>query len=471
MLVLRNSLIGISLIIKTIKLNKLNLPPLHNCSIAVIGLGYVGLPLAIAISNQKRCILSKKKCQRKVIGFDLDISRITELKKGFDRNKISPKITKKLLENIEFTNDTNFLKKVDIFIITVPTPIDEKNNPNLIYIKAASELVGKSISSLKKNKFNKIIIYESTVFPGLTEEICVPIIEKNSDLNYNNPEDENTFFCGYSPERINPGDSNHTLNTIIKVTSGCNKYVASWIDKFYGSFIKAGTFKASSIKVAEAAKIIENTQRDINIALVNELSMLFKKIDIDTQEVLQAAGTKWNFHKYLPGLVGGHCIGVDPYYLTFKAQEIGFDTKLISAGRIINDFMHEYLFQEIINLINKQNEDKNNIKILLLGITYKSNCSDMRNSQLVNLVEKIKERNLEITIVDPKVDRKKALEDKSLEILTKIPTNEKYSIVIFGLYHKEFEKLSNEFLQKSLKNNSVIFDLTNKIKGENVIHL
>ena len=452
-------------------MNKLNLPNLYKCSIAVIGLGYVGLPLAVAISNQKRCLLSKNKSQRKVIGFDLDISRIKELKKGFDRNKISSKNTKKHLENIEFTNDRNLLMKVDVFIITVPTPIDMKNKPNLNFIKEASKLVGESIRSLGTNKFNKIIIYESTVYPGLTEEICVPIIEKNSGLIHNNPKNECTFFCGYSPERINPGDSNHTINTIIKITSGCNDYVASWIDEFYGSFIKAGTYKVSSIKVAEAAKIIENVQRDINIALVNELSMLFKKIDVDTQEVLEAANTKWNFHKYRPGLVGGHCIGVDPYYLTFKAHEIGFDTKLISSGRSINNYMYEYLFQEIVNLLRKQNEDKNDIKILLLGITYKSNCSDMRNSQLVLLAEKIKKRDLKITIVDPKVDRKKALEEKNLEIIEKMPKNKKYSIIIFGLYHKEFNHLSNEVLKKSTKNNTVIIDLTNKIYGENVIHL
>ena len=474
MLVLRNLLVGIFLIIKKHQielLNKLNLPPLNNCSIAVIGLGYVGLPLAIVIANQKRCILSKNKIQRKVIGFDLDISRISELKKGFDRNKISSKKTKKHLENIEFTNDINLLKKVDVFIITVPTPIDNKNNPNLTFIKKASKLVGESIRLVEKKKFNKIIIYESTVYPGLTEEICIPIIEKNSGLNHNNPKDERTFFCGYSPERINPGDSNHTINTIIKVTSGCNKYVASWINEFYGSFIKAGTYKVSSIKVAEAAKIIENIQRDINIALVNELSMLFKKIDVDTHEVLEAANTKWNFHKYRPGLVGGHCIGVDPYYLTFKAQEIGFDTKLISAGRSINNFMYEYLFQEIIKLLHKQNEDKDDIKILLLGITYKSNCSDMRNSQLVLLAEKIKQRDLDITIVDPKVDRKKALEEMRLDILLEIPENEKYSIIIFGLFHEDFDHLSYEVLNKSTKNNTVIIDLTNKIIGENVIHL
>ncbi|WP_288261934.1 nucleotide sugar dehydrogenase [uncultured Prochlorococcus sp.] len=452
-------------------MKRLNLPPLNKCSVAVIGLGYVGLPLAIAIANQKRCILSNKKIQRNVIGFDLDISRIIELKKGFDRNKISSKNTKKHLKNIKFTNDKKLLKKVDVFIITVPTPIDKKNNPNSSFIKEASKLVGESIRSSEQNKLNKIIIYESTVYPGLTEEICVPIIEQNSGLIYNNPKNERTFFCGYSPERINPGDSNHTINTIIKVTSGCNKYVASWIDEFYGSFIKAGTYKVSSIKVAEAAKIIENIQRDINIALVNELSMLFKKIEIDTQEVLEAANTKWNFHKYRPGLVGGHCIGVDPYYLTFKAQEIGFETKLISAGRSINNYMYEYLFQEIVNLLNKQNEDANDIKILLLGITYKSNCSDMRNSQLVLLAEKIKKRDLEITIVDPKVDRKKALEEMSLEILLKIPKNKKFSIIIFGLFHEEFNHLSYDVLKKSTKKNAVIIDLTNKIIGENVIHL
>ena len=452
-------------------MNKLNLPPLHKCSIAVIGLGYVGLPLAIAIANQKNCLLTSKKNKRKIIGFDLDNARIEELNKGLDRNKVYYKNSQNNFENIEFTSDPKSLRKVDVFIITVPTPIDDNKNPNLIFIKEASRIVGQAIKSPDDVEYNRIIIYESTVYPGLTEEICIPILEEESEKIYNSQKYHNTFYCGYSPERINPGDEKYSISTIIKVTSGCNEIVGSWIDSFYGSFIKAGTFKASSIKVAEAAKIIENTQRDINIALINELSMLFKKMNIDTQEVLEAAGTKWNFQKYFPGLVGGHCIGVDPYYLTFKAKEIGFDTTLISAGRSINDYMDKYLFQQIINFIDNQNEDYKNIKILLLGLSYKSNCPDMRNSKLLCLIKNISKHNLRLTIVDPIVDKKKALLETGLKPLIKIPEDDKYLIIIFGLYHEEFEYLSIKELKKSSYSNTVIFDLTNKLCGKNVVHL
>ena len=452
-------------------MHKLNLPPIYDCSVAVIGLGYVGLPLSIAIANQKFCFISKKKCSRKVIGFDIDTQRIKELKNGFDRNKVYSKELTQNFNNIKFSNKKELLKNADVFIITVPTPIDNNKNPDLSLITSASKLVGESIKKNKNENFNKIIIYESTVYPGVTEEICMPIVENFSGKKFNCLTSKDSFYCGYSPERINPGDTKHNINTIIKVTSGCNKEVSDWVDKFYGSFIKAGTFRTKNIKIAEAAKIIENTQRDINIALVNELSMLFKKMNINTQEVLKAAGSKWNFHQYIPGLVGGHCIGVDPYYLAHKAKEIGFNTKLISAGRSINDFMCEYLVQEIVGNQKKEKENTKKKRILILGLSYKSNCSDTRNSQLINLVEKLKKKNFEVTVVDPLINRKKVYSEKRIKTFSKIPLSKKYLNIIFALDHKEFNNLTLSYLEKLLLKKGRLFDLTNKFFGKNVFHL
>lgn len=447
-------------------MNKYKLPNLEDCSVAIIGLGYVGLPLAMRISQQNICFQTKKNITRKVIAYDINSLRINELNKGFDRNKLFSQEEFKSIRNLIFSDEKKLLRNCDIFIVTVPTPIDQEKNPNLKFLQEASKTVGESIKKSKEKEFNKIVIYESTVYPGLTEEICIPILEKESGLLFDCKSNQNTFYCGYSPERINPGDNKHTLNSIVKITSGCNLVVASWIDKFYGSFIKAGTFKATSIKVAEAAKIIENTQRDINIALVNELSMLFKKINIDTQEVLKAASTKWNFHHYEPGLVGGHCIGVDPYYLTYKSQQIGFSANLISSGRVINDYMHEYLFQQIIVEINNKKE-KN---ILFLGISYKSNCSDIRNSQLIFLIRNLKKKGLKITLVDPNINKEDVLEETGIKALNKIPRNKKYSIILFGLYHDQFKELSKNNFEEYCLKDTKIFDLTNKIKGENIIN-
>ena len=360
---------------------------------------------------------------RKVIGYDINKIRINELKKGIDRNKIFPK--KKIIDtkNIFFTNKKELLKDTDVFIITVPTPINENNEPNLSYLKEASKLVGESIKKRDEKLCNPIIIYESTVYPGVTEEICLPLIEKIGEKKYNSKAFINSFYAGYSPERINPGDPKYTIDSIVKVTSGCNPKVSDWVDSFYGSFISAGTFKVSNIKIAEAAKIIENTQRDINIALVNELSILFKKMNINTKEILEAANTKWNFHKYEPGLVGGHCIGVDPYYLTYKAKELGYNTNLISAGRSINDYMHIYIFEQIISETKKRKEKLKSEKVLILGISYKSNCGDIRNSQLISLVKNIKESGMQITIVDPLVDKNAVFNETGLIPLEKIPNN------------------------------------------------
>ena len=447
------------------------LPKLENCSVGIIGLGYVGLPLALEIAKQRKCLLTKNKLERFVFGFDINKSRVDELSRGIDRNKIFSKEQIKKIKKIKFISDKNLLKNVDVFIITVPTPITQKKEPDLIHIKEASKLVGDLIRNNEKKIINPIVIYESTVYPGLTEEICIPIIEKQSNKKHNSHNFNASFYCGYSPERINPGDTGHTITSITKVTSGCNKIVANWINSFYGSFINGGTFQAGSIKVAEAAKIIENTQRDINIALINELAMLFNKLDISTKDVLEAASTKWNFQKYMPGLVGGHCIGVDPYYLTFKAKEIGFETRLISAGRNINDFMHEYLMEQLIFHIKKRNKDISEEHILLLGLSYKSNCGDIRNSQLINLAESFKNKGIKFTIVDPKVDKKEVKKVTGLTCISYPPKNKKFSVIILALYHNEFKKIINKKLLEFSENGTLIFDLTNNLAGENIINL
>lgn len=447
------------------------LPNLENCFVGIIGLGYVGLPLALEIAKRTNCLLTEKKLSRMVIGYDIDKNRIEELGKGIDRNRVFSKEHINNVENIKFVSDKILLKNVDVFIITVPTPITPQNEPNLSYIQKASELVGELIRDRKKRLINQIIIYESTVYPGLTEEICIPIIEKKSNKKYNLENFNNSFYCGYSPERINPGDIKHTIDSITKVTSGCNKKVADWINSFYGSFITGGTFQASSIKVAEAAKIIENTQRDVNIALINELAIVFNKLNINTKEVLEAASTKWNFQKYMPGLVGGHCIGVDPYYLAHKAKQIGYETKLISAGRNINDLMHEYLMEQILFHKSKRKTDLIEEEILLLGLSYKSNSGDLRNSQLIKLVNNFKKRDMKFTIVDSKVDIKEVRKETGLICLSSIPINKKYSIIILALYHDEFKMISkNKLLEFSFKD-TLIFDLTNNLVGEDIINL
>ena len=452
-------------------MKKSNLPDLFNCSIAVIGLGYVGLPLANSIAKNKKCLVSGKKINRVIIGYDFDKNRINQLTNGIDKNNISGNYSFNIIESIEFTFNPERLKDVDIFIITVPTPIKKNKDPDLFFIKEASKTVGNSIKSSNYSKENQIIIFESTVYPGVTEDICIPIIEQFSEKKFNSKSYKNSFYCGYSPERINPGDLENTIDNIKKVTSGSNEKVANWIDSFYSSFIKAGTFKAKSIKVAEAAKIIENTQRDINIALVNELSILFKKLNIDTNEVLDAAATKWNFHKYRPGLVGGHCIGVDPYYLTFKAKEIGFKTELIASGRKINDYMHEYLLEQIIIQSSKRTVKDHKEKVLILGISYKENCPDIRNSQIILLIENMIKKNMDITIVDPIVNFQEVYEKINLKSYEFIPESEKYTIIIFALNHLKFDYITIQKIEELSNDETIVFDLTNKLFAENIFHL
>ena len=431
----------------------------------------MGLPLAKAIAKNKKCLVSGQKINREIIGYDLDKNRINQLTNGIDKNNISGNYSFGIIESIEFTHNPERLKNVDIFIITVPTPIKKNRDPDLFFIKEASKTVGNLIKSSNSSKENQIVIFESTVYPGVTEDICMPIIEHFSEKKFNSKSYKNSFYCGYSPERINPGDLKNTIDNIKKVTSGSNEKVANWIDSFYSSFIKAGTFKAKSIKVAEAAKIIENTQRDINIALVNELSILFKKLNIDTNEVLDAAATKWNFHKYKPGLVGGHCIGVDPYYLTFKAREIGFQTKLIASGREINDYMHKYLLEQIILQISKRDVNYRKENVLILGISYKENCPDIRNSQILLLVENMIKKNMDITIVDPVVDSQKVYEKIKIKSLESIPESKKYTIIIFALNHLKFDYITNQKIKQLSNQETIVFDLTNKLFDKKFFHL
>ncbi len=434
----------------------MNLPDYRNCNILVIGMGYVGLPLALEFAKNTKCLNNNKCVVRSVTGFDIDESRISNLKNGIDEtNEVKKLELTNVLKkgSLELTNTIQNNKIFDFFIVTVPTPIDKYKNPDLKPLINASSLIG---NLLKDKVFNTkpIIIFESTVFPGATEEICVPIIERESKLIFN----EN-FYCGYSPERINPGDKEHRLTNIKKVVSGSTNEVAYIVDKLYKSIIKAGTFIAPSIKVAEAAKIIENTQRDLNIALVNELAILFKKMDIDTLDVLDAAKTKWNFLPFKPGLVGGHCIGVDPYYLTYKAKEIGFKPKVILAGRETNDNMAKWIFDIFLKEYKIRNNHKNKIKVLILGVTFKENCPDFRNTLVVEILKKFENINSEILIIDPYVNIKQFAKHYSYKIIKDIPYSEKFDAVICAVAHDKFISLKDYQWLDLLKENGFFLDI------------
>ncbi len=401
--------------------------------IAIIGLGYVGLPLAVEFGKQYECI-----------GFDINKKRIEELNKFIDKTNelTSEEIKKSKLLN--FTHSIKDLKHCNIYIITVPTPIDEYNNPDINFLIKASENVGKFLNK------NDIVIYESTVYPGCTEEECVPVLEKESNLIFNKD-----FFCGYSPERINPGDKVNTLTKIVKVTSGSNEKTAKKIDDLYNSIINAGTHLASSIKVAEASKIIENCQRDINIAFANELSILFNLLKIDTNEALDAANTKWNFMDFRPGLVGGHCISIDPYYLTYKSKQLGYDSKIILAGRKLNNSMPKFICNRIINSLESQNIS--DVNILILGITFKENCSDIRNSKVLEIYKILKNKKYNIDVHDPNVDSsEKELSNIHLVTNNDIKLNF-YDAIIIAVAHNEFKKIKLDNYIKS--KSSIIFDL------------
>lgn len=391
--------------------------------IAVIGLGYVGLPLAHAFSEKY-----------KVIGFDVSDSRIDELLNGHDRTlELSDEKLKDALNNgMEFTCNPDYIKDCNIYIVTVPTPIDKNKKPDLTPLIKASETIGKVLKS------EDIVIYESTVYPGATEEDCVPVLEKVSGLKFNKD-----FFCGYSPERINPGDKEHTVTKIKKVTSGSNPQIAKKVDDLYKSVITAGTHLASSIKVAEAAKVIENSQRDVNIAFVNELSMIFNKMGINTLDVLEAAGSKWNFLPFRPGLVGGHCIGVDPYYLTHKAEEIGYHPQIILSGRRVNDNMGIYVANQIIKLMIKKGYKINVSKVLVLGMTFKENCPDIRNTRVVDVIDELKEFGCNVEIYDPWANQVDVKEEYGYDLLESSSLNiQDYDAVVLAVAHNEFKELN-----------------------------
>ena len=404
--------------------------------IALIGLGYVGLPLAVEFGKK-----------RKVIGFDINQSRINELKSGTDSTLETTSQELKEAIHLSYTTSLEDIKDCTIFIVTVPTPIDKHKRPDLTPLEKSSEAVG---TILKKGD---IVIYESTVYPGATEEVCVPILEQKSGLTFNKD-----FYCGYSPERINPGDKEHRVTTIKKVTAGSTLEIATEVDELYQEIITAGTHKASSIKVAEAAKVIENTQRDVNIALINELALIFNKLDIDTESVLEAAGTKWNFLPFRPGLVGGHCIGVDPYYLTHKAIEVGYKPEIILAGRRLNDNMGSYVADQVSKLMTKKRIHIVDANILIMGLTFKENCPDIRNTRVVDLVEEFEGFNCKVDVYDPWVDKDEAVHEYSIKPIDQ-PEAGKYDAILLAVAHDEFKQLSVEQIRAYGKDDHVFYDI------------
>ena len=414
--------------------------------IAIIGLGYVGLPLAHAFSTKYN-----------VVGFDINNERIDELNECVDRtlelNQDQIEEAKK--SGMIFTTDTSDIENSNVYIVTVPTPIDSSNRPDLTPLIKSSQMIGDVL------KPNDIVIYESTVYPGVTEEVCVPELEKISGLKFNKD-----FFCGYSPERINPGDKEHTVTKILKVTSGSTPEIADIVDSLYASVITAGTHKASSIKVAEASKVIENTQRDVNIALVNELSLIFNTMNIDTNEVIEAAATKWNFIKLKPGLVGGHCIGVDPYYLTFKAEELGYKPNLILAARQINNGMGKYIAEQTVKQMIKKDKKINNSNILILGVTFKEDCPDMRNTKVVDIIEELKSYGCDVDVYDPWVDPSEKKQHYSHGIIQNpFKSHKKYDAVVVAVAHNQFKELSMEDYLSISSEESVIIDIKGIVKN------
>ncbi len=417
---------------------------IEDLKLAIIGLGYVGLPLALEFAKKKN-----------VIGFDIDKKRISELKSGIDKNLEFKKEELKKAQKLHLTFNIEDLKSVNCYIITVPTPIDKFKKPDLKPLFEASEIVSKFLD--KKD----LIIYESTVYPGCIEEECVPIIEKFSNLKFNQD-----FFCGYSPERVNPGDKLHTISNIKKITSGSNPEVANLVDNLYKNIITAGTHKAPSIKVAEAAKVIENTQRDLNIALINELSILFNKLNINTQAVLNAAESKWNFLPFKPGLVGGHCIGVDPYYLTYKAEILGHYPKVVLAGRQINDEMIFWIFDQLLEMMREKNIDLDKASLLVLGISFKENCVDIRNSKVLDLISKFKQYKISFDVYDPVVNKSDLKEQYNINLLESLKTNKKYNVVILCVAHSQFCILNKKQWLNLIKEKGFFMDLKGIIPRE-----
>ncbi|WP_429128123.1 Vi polysaccharide biosynthesis UDP-N-acetylglucosamine C-6 dehydrogenase TviB [Aeromonas veronii] len=409
---------------------------MQNTQIAIIGLGYVGLPLAVEFGKKYP-----------VLGFDINAARLAELSKGHDSTLEVDDRDLAEAKHLTYSSSLDDLKPCNVFIVTVPTPINEHKQPDLTPLIKASETIGKVL------KQGDIVIYESTVYPGATEEDCVPVLERVSGLTFNKD-----FFCGYSPERINPGDKEHRVTTILKVTSGSTPEVAETIDQLYRSIITAGTHKASSIKVAEAAKVIENTQRDVNIGLINELSLIFNKLGIDTEEVLKAAGTKWNFLPFRPGLVGGHCIGVDPYYLTHKAQSIGYHPEIILAGRRLNDGMGAYVASQLVKaMLNKRIHVKGS-RVLVLGLTFKENCPDLRNTKVVDIIAELQDYGVSVDCYDPWINATEAQHEYGITPVSE-PDVGDYDGIVLAVAHKEFAAMGVEKIRALGKSNHVLYDL------------
>lgn len=417
----------------------------ENAKIGIIGLGYVGLPLAVEFGKQ-----------RSTVGFDINQARINELSAGHDSTLECSDFELAEAKELVYATSLEALKECNVFIVTVPTPIDEHKQPDLTPLIKASETLGKVI------KPGDVIIYESTVYPGATEEDCIPVVERVSGLKFNQD-----FFAGYSPERINPGDKEHRVTNILKVTSGSTPEVAEYVDQLYKSIIVAGTHKASSIKVAEAAKVIENTQRDVNIALINELSIIFNKLGIDTLEVLEAAGTKWNFLPFRPGLVGGHCIGVDPYYLTHKAQSMGYHPEMILAGRRLNDGMGQYVVSQLVKKMLKKRIHVEGANVLVMGLTFKENCPDLRNTKVVDIVSELKEYNINVDIVDPWCASHEAVHEYGLTLCEQPKVNH-YDAIIIAVSHNEFRAMGAEAIRALGKSEHVLYDLKYVLNKESV---
>ncbi len=409
---------------------------LNKTKIGVIGLGYVGLPLAIEFGKKYR-----------TVGFDINLARIKALKAGHDATLEATAAELKGSKKLKFSARLADLKPCNVFVVTVPTPIDQYKRPDLTPLLKASETVGKVL------KKGDTVVYESTVYPGCTEEICVPVLEKFSGLRFNKD-----FYCGYSPERINPGDKQHRLPSILKVTSGSTPRIADFVNALYASIISAGTHQASSIRVAEAAKVIENTQRDVNIALINELALIFSRMGIDTEEVLKAAGTKWNFLPFRPGLVGGHCIGVDPYYLTHKATEIGYHPEMILAGRRINDSMGAYVAQQVIKLMTERRLLVADSRILVLGLTFKENCPDVRNSKVIDIINELKHFDAKVDVYDPWVDAEGAFHEYGVRPI-KAPKPDTYDAIVLAVSHDEFKALGIRKIRAFARKTHVLYDV------------
>lgn len=413
--------------------------------IGVIGLGYVGLPLAVEFGKKYS-----------TVGFDLNRKRIAELRRGLDvtREVDGDELGQATL--LECSSEPDLLADCTYFIVTVPTPIDSAKRPDLEPLKMASKTVGAYLKS------GDIVVYESTVYPGTTEEVCVPILEEISGLRFNQD-----FFCGYSPERINPGDRQHRLADIVKITSGSTPRTADKVDALYRTIVTAGTFQASSIKVAEAAKVIENTQRDVNIALINELALIFNRLEVSTREVLEAAATKWNFLPFSPGLVGGHCIGVDPYYLTHKAQEVGYHPAMILAGRRLNDEMGKYVADQVIKLMLRRKIEVSGARILVMGLSFKENCPDLRNTKVIDIIEEFRDYGLEVEVYDPWVDPEDARLEYGIEIIP-FPAEQRYDGVVLAVGHQEFVDMPTTQIRSFMKEQAILFDVKNILPPRDV---